>query len=141
MPERTRNQVRRHGGLDDGLYSRLDHLDSSSIGVFLLYLLSSRSEPPIGGSLASNGRRLLAEGCTDSQYTFIMDKGWRVLTEIRRLEIGGRIYFDDLMLTRTGLWCLGIIRRLWYVMYNGRRSRRLGRGENAVLLLGKLEIK
>lgn len=37
-----------------------DHLENISAGVRRLYLFSSLSMPPIGGSLLSNGLRLLA---------------------------------------------------------------------------------
>lgn len=80
IPDKIKNHVRRHGGLDDGAQRRLkthldkqqkkiklntpqqylDHLENISAGVRRLYLSSSLSDAPIGDSRANNGRRLFA---------------------------------------------------------------------------------
>lgn len=66
IPTKIKNHVRRHGGRVDGVYKRLDHLENISLGVRFLYLLSSRSEPPIGDSRDNNVRLLLPWGLNAS---------------------------------------------------------------------------
>uniref|UniRef100_A0A8W7PCT1 Uncharacterized protein n=1 Tax=Anopheles coluzzii TaxID=1518534 RepID=A0A8W7PCT1_ANOCL len=62
-PVPTRNQVLRQTGRADGAYSRRDQREKISFGVRRLYLLSSRSDPPIGGSRASSVVRRLFAVC------------------------------------------------------------------------------